>query len=198
LRRLVSLVLLMTAVVFGQEGASVNIYSGPPVVPLQTFLFYSGSNLQYVCYAKSLSPNSFFTIASATAASPAVFTFTAHGFYVANAITTPRVTVTGATGSWVSLNTDWLLTPVSANTFTLANPVTGTNLNSTGFGALTGTVVLNTTAPRTSQNYWSILKLTYDGSSNLTGKFWAFGDAGTRGVFANKCDDRAAAYIEWK
>lgn len=199
MRRLVPLMALVLAVsTFAQDGATVNLYTGPQQVPLQSFFFYTGSNLTTVCWAKSFSPNTRFTITSATAASPAVFTFASHGFFVTSAITTPRVSISGATGSWVSLNADWLLTPTAANTFTLANPTTGTNLDSTGFGALAGTVVLNTTAPRTSQNYWSMMKLTYDVSNNLTGKFLAFGDAGTRGVFANKCDDRAAAYVEWK
>lgn len=196
--KLLVLLLMAVRIALPQSGAEVNIYTGPPQTPLQTLFFYSGSNLAYICYSKSLTTTTTLTIASATAASPGVFTSTAHGFYTTSGSSRPRVTISGATLLWASLNSDWLLTPVDADTFTLANPTTGTNLNSTGFGALTGTVILSTQAPRTSQYQWAIRRLLYDGSSNLISTQWSFGDAGTRGIFASRCDSRAAAYLEWK
>lgn len=195
-----SLVLFLAAatLMLGQSGNEVNIYSGPPQTPLQTVLFYSGSNLTYVCWARSLSARTSLTIASSTNANPAVLTSTAHGFFTTSASARPRVTISGGTGNWTAINGEWLLTPIDADTFSLANPTTGTALDSSALGALAGTVVLNTTAPRTNQKYWSVKRLLYDASNNLVSTQLAFGDAGTSGVFANRCSNRAGAEIEWK
>jgi hypothetical protein len=189
---------LTACLVLAQSGNEVNIYTGPPQTPLLTLMFYTGTNLMFVCSAKSVSSETSLTIASATAAGPGVFTSTAHGFFTTSASPRPIVSISGATLLWASLNADWLLTPVDANTFTLANPTTGTNLDSTGFGALTGTVVLTTKAPRTNQWQWAIRRFLYDGSSNLLSTQWSFGDAGVKGIFRSRCDSRAAAYVEWK
>ena len=43
----------LVPVASAQEGSTVNLYQGPPKDPTQTLLFYSGSNLQYVCVAPS-------------------------------------------------------------------------------------------------------------------------------------------------
>lgn len=189
---------IISAPAVAQNGQEVNIYTGPPQTPLQSILFYSGSNLTYVCYAKSLSSRTTLTIASSTNANPAVLTSTGHGFFTTSASARPQVSISGGTGNWTVINTDWLLTSVDADTFTLANPTTGTNLDSTSLGALAGTVVLETTAPRTTQKYWSIRRLLYDGSNNLVATQWSFGDAGTKGIFASRCSNRAGTEIEWK
>jgi hypothetical protein len=196
--KILAALVVMAQLALCQSGAEVNAYTGPPQTPLLTLMFYSGTNLTYVCYAKSVSTNTTLTIASATAANPGVFTSTAHGFFTTSASPRPKVTITGATLLWESLNSTWLLTPVDANTFTLADPVTGTNLDTSGFGALTGTVILTTQAPRTSQYQWAIRRFLYDGSNNLLSTQWAFGDAASNGIFRARCDSRAAAYVEWK
>lgn len=53
----------------------------------------------------------------------------------------------------------WTATIIDANTFSI--PV-----NSVSLGALAGTVIATTTAPRTTQAVWSVQKHVYDGSNN--------------------------------
>lgn len=190
--------MLCRGALIAQDGATVSISPGPPTVQFLSLMFYSGGNLQYLCQAKSVSPNTSFTITSATAASPSVFTFTGHGFEVALGEYTPRITISGATTTWAALNGDWLLSSQGANTFTLQSPVTGASFDGTGLGALSGTVVLNTTAPRLTASYWSIRRFTYDGSNNQTSTQLAFGTLGARGLFSNSCSNRTSAAIEWK
>lgn len=72
------------------------------------------------------------SISSATNANPVVFT-TATNHYLT---TGQRITISGATGSWVPVNGSFLVTIASATTFSI--PV-----DSTGFGALTGTLIIN-------------------------------------------------------
>jgi hypothetical protein len=69
------------------------------------------------------------SVTAATNANPAALTSTAHGL-----TTGQKVTISGATGSWVPINGTWAVTVTGANTFTI--PV-----DSTAFGALAGTVV---------------------------------------------------------
>lgn len=72
-----------------------------------------------------------FTISAAAAGNPTVLTKVAHGLQNGNA-----VAFTGATGNWTPLNgTPFIVTVLTADTFSIP-------LNSTGFGALTGTVKL--------------------------------------------------------
>jgi hypothetical protein len=79
-----------------------------------------------------------FVVASASAANPCVITKVAHGLQNNN-----TVAFSGATGSWTPLNgVNFLVTVLSPDTFSIP-------LNSTGFGALTGTVVLNPLVIRT-------------------------------------------------
>jgi hypothetical protein len=68
------------------------------------------------------------SVTAATNANPAALTSTAHGLSTGD-----RVTLAGATGSWAPVNGTWTVTVTGANTFTI--PV-----DSTGFGALAGTV----------------------------------------------------------
>ena len=191
---------LVGAQCFGQEpkGSLVNISAGAPGNPVVMFNFYLASNTtpDYICIAPSVVNSTSFTITSATAANPGVFTASGYGLFVSGARYTPTVTIAGATGSWVSANATWVLVPVSSTTFTLANQTTGTAFNTTGFGALTGTVIASTTAPRTNIGNWTIRSITLDGSSRMINAVQAFTSAG--GYTRNICDDRAAAYLSWK
>lgn len=78
------------------------------------------------------------SVSSATAASPGVFTTASHSFVVGQ-----RVTISGGTSSWAAANGDWVInTAPAVTTFSVAALSTGTPLNTTGFGALSGTVVV--------------------------------------------------------
>lgn len=77
------------------------------------------------------------SVSTATAANPGVFTTATH-----NAVPGARVTISGGTGSWAAANGDWIVNTVPATTtFSVAALTTGTALDTTGFGALAGTVV---------------------------------------------------------
>lgn len=179
----------------GQDGAPVAITEGPyPGTDYQKLFYYSGANLQYICTARSVQGNtSTISITAITAANPGVFTSVGHGFDTGAA---PRVTVSGATGNWTAVNGSWLVTAIDADTFTLRDPTTGTQLDTTGATGGIGSPILRTTAPRTTEYRWAIRKYTYDGSSNLIGAFTAF--SGTGGKMGNRCSDRAATYVEWR
>jgi len=131
-----------------QDGAAVNLSQGPPYVGYQKLFFYSGSNVQYICSSKNVTVQSTVTVTAATAANPGVFTVVGHGFEAGSAA---RVTVSGGTGNWAPANSIWILSRVDADTFTLRDITSGTQLNTTGFGALTGTIRVATTAPRSTQ-----------------------------------------------
>lgn len=142
-----------------------------PDTGYQFIMGYSGTNMTYLCKAKSLQPTSAnISVASATNASPVVFTISGgHGF---NAATSPSakpiITVSGGTGNWTAVNGSFTATILSSTTLSI--PV-----DSTAFGALAGTVVFTTRAPLTTRPIWSVLVLTYDGSNNNTGTAWVGG-----------------------
>jgi len=176
-----------------QDGASVNLSQGPPYVGYQKLFYYSGTNIQYICIAKNVGPQSTITVSAATAATPGVFTSVGHGFELGSRA---RVTVSGGTGNWTAANGYWTLEPIDVDTFTIRSLTTGTDLDTSTFGAVAGTIRVATTAPRSTAYVWTIQKLKYDGGSNLTGTFWAVG--GTSGTQGNRCADRAATWMEWR
>lgn len=78
------------------------------------------------------------SVSSATAANPGVFTTATHNFVVGE-----RVTISGGTGNWAAANGNWIINTVPATTtFSVAALTTGTALDTTSFGALSGTVVV--------------------------------------------------------
>ncbi len=83
-------------------------------------------------------------ITAATAANPSVLTITGHGWTLGQVLNLP---VRGATGNWTAINTD--ITAITGHlttvTVTDADHVT-TSIDATGFGALTGSPVVNTGA----------------------------------------------------
>jgi hypothetical protein len=118
---------------------------------------YSGTDLTYICYARSVATtgyraSTFVSISGVSKATAAVVTSAAHGFPAGSR---PSVTISGATGTgWTAINAAFTATVTGVDTFTI--PV-----NSTGFGTLGGTVVFKTTAPRTVMPEWKIKKFVY-------------------------------------
>jgi hypothetical protein len=164
--------LLSVFVLGAQEGSTVNITDGPKNQGYQKAMFYSGANLEYVCSARSNSRQTTGSISAATNANPVELTSTSHQFYT---YSKPTITISGGTGAWAAINGRWTITVTGANTFTIG-------VDSTAFGALAGTIVFTTLAPRLDRGIWAIQKFTYDGSSNLTGAFWAGDPAAASGA----------------
>ena len=184
---------ILAATLWAQQGQQVTISQGPKITVYQKLLFYSGTNLAYVCTALSgQGMQTSLNITTATNANPGVFTSTAHGF---DLTTNPRVTFATAPTGWSALTVgSWIVVPINANTFSLRGAETGTALDTSGFGAWSGTYAMKTYAPRTNQNVWQIEKFQYDGSNNLVSSLTGY----VNGSATNKCDDRTATYTEWK
>lgn len=146
--------------VFGQSAPLVSTIDGPPGgMAMEHYYSYSGSNLVYHCIAPSRQNLSTpISITAGSNAAAASLTSAAHGL---NPYATPLVTISGATGAWVSLNGTWTATITGANTLTV--PV-----NSTGFSTFTGTVVFVTRAPRLSQAVWTVQSFIYSSSLLVT------------------------------
>lgn len=179
-----------------QEGQNVNISQGPPVVPYQKLFFYTaGGLIEYQCMAIGPSrENTTFSITGATSANPAVFTASGYGLYTADAPTRSKVVISGAAAPWTAVNTSWLVSPVSSTTFQLLSPTTGVAFDGAALGAWSGTATAGTNAPRTNIGMWAIERFTYNGTGKITSVMWA----NTGSLVRNKCDDRAAAYTEWR
>lgn len=167
---------------------------GPPPSPYQRVLGYSGTNLIYTCLSPSFEPTgrrqtTKVAISAISKANPAVVTSTGHGF---NTNGRPSVTISGATGTgWTAVNATFSVTVIDANTFSLYSAA-GVALDSSGFGTLGGTVVFTTTAPRTTVAEWSVMKLTYDGSSNLIWVGWLNGTSAAN----SKCSDATSSTMQ--
>lgn len=168
----------------------MNISAGAP--PLgYTQVLPDSSTVTYTCVARSYQgPNTprariKVSISAATNANPVVFTSTGHGFPISSR---PSVTISGGTGNWTAINGVWgdpgttnaanPATVIDANTFSI--PV-----NSTAFGALTGTITFTTTAPRLTVGEWAVKKLVTSGGGNLIWVGWLGGDSG----YTSKCSD---------
>lgn len=161
-----ALLLFVCLSAYAQEGPTIAISEGGPTNAAYQHVYgYSGSNLIYTCTAASVNSTRAFTrvsISAATNANPVVFTSTGHGL---DANSRPKVTISGGTGNWTAANGTFTATVTSANAFSI--PV-----DSTAFGALTGTVVFTTTGPRTVLAEWSVKLYGYDGSNNLIWSGW--------------------------
>ncbi len=175
--------LVLAALAAAQDGLVVNPTPGPPNYPYQIVYVYTGTNLTYACFAPAMvtTGNRALRTASISAASNASavsFTSTAHGF---DANSRPSVTISGGTGNWTAIIGTFVATITGANTFTI--PV-----DSTTFGALTGTITFTTTAPRVNQPDWAVERYFYDGSNNLILIVWLDGSSGLH----VKCADGAS------
>ena len=178
LTKCLTLAVLFAAASFGQQCA----IGGPSNSAACTKLFtYDGSNnLLYVCAARSIQPTaSRISISAASNASTVSLTSASHGFSTSQL---PIVTISGGTGNWTAINGTFTATITGANTLTI--PV-----DSTSLGALAGTVVLDTFAPRTTQSIWSVAKMVYSGT-NLIGYFLVGGSTSER----NTCSTSPTQY----
>ena len=160
-------ILLLLAAMALQAQTEMRLSQRNPDVGYQMILTYSGTSLLYLCKAASIQPTSpAISIASATNASPVVFTVSGgHGF---NASSLPLVTISGGTGNWTAVNASLTATILSSTTFSVA-------VDSTSFGAVSGTLVFTTRAPRTTSSIWSVQKFVYDGSANMIWSGWVGG-----------------------
>lgn len=154
------------------QNCQIGAPSTTPATGCQKILGYSGTNIVYLCQARSVQPTATrITIASATNANPVVFTVSGgHGF---NTNSLPIVTISGGTGNWTAVNGTATATILSSTTFSIP-------INSTSLGALAGTVVADTYAPLTTASVWSVMKLAYDGSNNLVWTGYVGGGPGER------------------
>jgi len=141
------------------QNCQIGSPSTKPATGCQGVYGYSGTNLVYICQARSVQPTaSTMTVASASNANPVVFTISGgHGFDLSSL---PIVTISGGTGNWTAVNGTRTATIINSTTFSV--PV-----NSTSLGALAGTVIVSTYAPLTTQSVWSVMKLVYDGSNSM-------------------------------
>jgi len=179
------------------EGAPVRVNEFPSKSPSR-HLFYSGSNLQYICYANPDAPTSgvshTWTVAAATLTNIVVATnvgtattATAHGLVVGN-----KVIVTGS--ATAALNgTYYIATVPSTTTFTFTTAGVGDATYSDAG------LVMTTDAPSEIDPVWSIALLTYDGSNNLLAETWAGGTAGNyTKICANRATKTGASAIFYK
>lgn len=145
--------------------------------------FYTGSNLTSICYAPQNSPSNankwsvalsnLTNISVATNVGTVNFTSTSY-FWVGM-----RITVSGSATS--ALNGTYKVTAVSGSTATI-----------TTAGVSDGTYtdpVVTTTNPVLNQLVWGIQVLTYDGSNNFIGSYWAASLIAVN--YGLACSDRA-------
>lgn len=166
---------------------------GPPPDGWTTLLFYTGSNLEYVCQARGLQPNFSYRRSDSTITSitDSGTTSTAvvpnHGLAVGNA-----VTISGATVDTDLNGTYYVQTVADADTFTI------TTANVSDAAYTESTLVITTTAPRDTAAIWSVQKLSYDGSDNLIRKQWASGSSTYRAICANRATTTGATKVTWQ
>lgn len=121
----------------------------PSKEPTTTLLAVSG-DYQYIGKAdgRSKLPQTL-PLATPTAGSPTVLDFaSAHGLVSGN-----EVILSGLTGDWAPLNGSHPATVTDSDSLTVA-------VDSSAFGAVTGTPVAQTHAPRTNRPVWAIERIT--------------------------------------
>lgn len=163
-----------------QDGPSVTIGQLPNGKTATVLGFFPSATTNYFCTAQTVQPTYTASVAGGTmtnivdSGTTATVNWTAHGLAVGN-----RVVVAGATDT--DLNGAYIIATVpDANSFTY------TSANVTDATYTTG-VTVATTAPRTSAAIWSVVRMTFDGSGNLTAKQNSVRTSSTSLV----CDDRA-------
>lgn len=188
-RHILALFVCVALSLTAQQAPPVNQSIGSPPFAVQSIYDYAGgANLVYVGSAMSdQGRDQIMTVSAASNANPVSFTATAHGFdYQSAATTTPVVCISGATLNWTPINGCFAATPTSANAFTIA-------VDSTTFGALTGTLVVTTRAPLTTSPVWAISKNVYTGTT-IIWSGWAALPSGA-GVGPSSAGSTANRYI---
>ncbi len=184
-------ILLIAATVaslVAQEGQPVNMSISAPTVGYSNLFFYSGSDLQYICKAKSLQPTATFAITPA-APTPYVLTSIVVLTNVGTVTTVSdnglkvndRIVISGATVDTDLNGVYKVATVTNSKVFTLATTSVGNNTYNEA------TLQFTTTAPRTTMPIWSIAKFT-SVTSQITASQWANGTSGTTQI----CDNRSS------
>ena len=178
-------VLTASLLMWGQEGNPVNVSISPPTSAWTALYFYSGTDLQYICEAKSIQPTATFIVSGAT---PFVLTSIVVLTNVGTVTTVSdnglkvndQIVVSGATVDTDLNGTYKIATITNSKVFTIA---TVSVANATYNEA---TLKFTTTAPRTTLPIWSIEKITV-ATSLVTMRQWAQGTSGASKI----CDNRA-------
>lgn len=152
----------------------VVLEESPPSTPYEQAIFNDDLQTTYYCYTRN--PQNDAGIGLNTAlpavsgisnANPGVITFAAnHGLHIPS---TPRVTISGLTGGWASVNGSRILQPVATNTAQIVG------VDTSGLGAVAGSPVVSTLAPRLSDNIWAIKKEIRDANGMTIFTGWAEG-----------------------
>lgn len=172
--------ILSFGLVFGQS---------PDTKSTQQLLYYSSTNLIYLCEALAVQPNRALVVSSITNATPAVITFTAAhniGDYTnLGATVNGIIKITNSPAGWTGLNGTFIAIVASATTLSVA-------VDSTSFGTLDTVPTVTTTAPSNAFGIWSIRKFFYDGSNNLITSAW-LAVQGQNTIASSKSYDKACA-----
>lgn len=179
-----ALAIVLIGSVIAQDGQPVNVSISAPLVGYTNLYYYSGTDLQYACRAKSQQPAATFGVSAST---PYVLTsivvatnvgtattVSAHGLAVND-----RVVVSGGTVD-PDLNTSYkIITVGSTTTFTVttASVSDGTYNNAA--------LQFTTTAPRDTMPIWSVQKFTV-AATLITASQWAIGASGASQICANR------------
>jgi hypothetical protein len=173
---LLAVTVFCAAALWSQDANPVNISPAPVARAYTTITHYNTNKLpDYVCKALSSQNVSTITVSAISNANPGVMTATAHGFYYQSGLTFQQqfvAFISGLSGNWTPLNGIQVLTPSSANALT-------TTVNTTGFGALTGTPLVSTRAPTATASVWSLQVTAYDANNNPTLTMWPVPTSGT-------------------
>lgn len=167
--KLLLLLTISAVAVFAQPDSPVVTLSGAdPAVGYQNIYTFLGTNITYRCRAASRQDvQTLPTVSAWTNANPTVLTITGHAFdYQSAATTLPVITITGGTGGSTIINGTFVFTPTGANTGSIA-------VDATAGGALAGTFVVTTRAPRTTGKYWSIIRYIEDANGSTIWSGWA-------------------------
>lgn len=184
--KLLTFLFLSALTAFSQVGPETNPTIGPAQTGYTSLSFRDGSNNeQYLCKAKSTQPSFAWTRSAATLTSIAVATnvgtvttSTNHGLAVGN-----RVFITGATvDTDLNVNAGYIVATVgSATTFTIATSAVADATYTES------TLIVSTTAPRSSAAMWSIWKKFYT-TTYMDRQAWAEGSTNEGAI----CDNRAS------
>jgi hypothetical protein len=152
--------LLFASVCFAQS-QNVRISQSPADDAFTVITHFTAGNPDYVCKARSTQNISVVTVSAISNANPGIMTATGHGFYYNSSGPVAQhfaAFISGLTGNWLPLNGLHTLYASSADALT-------TDVDTSTFGAVTGTIVVSTRAPNTKAKVWAVQSLGFDGSS---------------------------------
>jgi hypothetical protein len=179
MNKLIFALLFAVCILCGQTQVNVVDAPGADEHSRRSFDTTAGSDLvTYVCHARSFGQPagtlSTVTYSAISNANPAVVTATGHGF---NLHSSPTVVITGGTGNWAAFNGTVKATVVNDNSFSIP-------INTSAFGAVTGTIVIKSNAPSETAAMWKVQKVVTDSDGKNAKSFWSYNG------YNNKCSDR--------